>query len=75
MARTGKKVIYIDVDATWEIEEVSQFLKHRNKGLRYHIKYEHDSGLEITLFGPDDKIKMVEYALLQHLDSTKDQNQ
>ena len=73
MARTGKKIMYISTTDPDEIDDITRFLKVKNKGLRYNISFSHNSGLELTFYGPDDKIKLLEYELQQFLSSREEE--
>ncbi len=71
MARKGTKVVVIDVSDPSDIEQISEFIKRKNKGLRYDFSYAHDAGLQITLYGPDDTIQLVERELLLFVEELK----
>ena len=67
MARKGKKNIVISDISPDEIDTISSYLKIKHKGLHYDIKYSHDAGLVLTLYGPSDLIKLVEHNIFELL--------
>ena len=65
MAKTGKKSFLFDPKSINNIEKYIHFAQKKGKssGLQIRISYTHDSGLNLSVSGPKDKINLFEHQM------------
>ncbi|MHA1721009.1 MAG: hypothetical protein ACTSXK_15935 [Promethearchaeota archaeon] len=65
MAKTGKKSLLFKPDSITTLEECIKFAQKRakNSGIQIKISYAHDSGLNLDVIGPKDKINIFEHQM------------
>ena len=65
MAKSGKKSLLFNPNSIENIEKYIKFAQKKSKssGLKIRISYRHDSGLNLNITGPKDKINLFEHQL------------
>jgi len=70
MAKSGKKSFLFDPKSVDNIEKYIHFAqkKCKSSGLKIRISYTFDSGLNLNVTGPNDKINLFEHQMRAFID-------
>jgi len=70
MAKNTFKTLILDVRRPDDIERAINMARKLAKNVTIGIKYDHHSGLEISIRGPRDQIKIYEHQLIDSIAPT-----
>ena len=70
MAKSGKKSLFFKPNSLSNIENYIHFAQKKGKssGLKIRISYTHDSGLNLNVTGPKDKINLFEHQMRAYIE-------
>lgn len=63
MARSGRKIILLEVKDPADIEFFINLAEKKGKGLHFNYHFKATRGLEMEVMGPRDQINNLEYIL------------